>query len=92
MVTSKRRDVADLVHPGPSGCFSRTSSLLHGSAANVSSPGPASQIEVRFQLPLKSGDQRKIAFTLKDDLLVRSSGGGETVRTERRSDLNFPER
>lgn len=77
-------------HPGRSGCSSRSSSVMHAWAATVISPAPPSPIQVRFQIPVKIGAPRDIAFAIEDGLLVLSSGA--KVPTEQRRDLNVPEK
>lgn len=75
--------------PGPAGCASRTTGpAVFRAAATVAAPGNSTDIEVRFQLPMKVG-VRDVRLLLRDGRMHETPSGAQ-ASTARRGDLDIP--
>jgi len=77
-------------HPGQSGCSTRSSSVMPGYLAKVTSQASGS-IEASFQIPMKIGEPRQVELVFSAGRAQASATGASAVTT-RRSDLEIPER
>jgi hypothetical protein len=76
--------------PGRSGCSTRSSSIVQGQVAKVTVLA-SGNIEASFQLPMQVGEPRKVELVFSAGT-VQASATGVSVRSERRTALDMPEK